>query len=111
MCAAETDDEALYLRPSQLSAFARLRTGCPGKLPRPVGDLSAEVPAEVEQALSCSATGSLQTVRRDLGALVAKYRPDEIIVTGMIHDYAARLKFFEISAEALSDIAGTSRSA
>jgi luciferase family oxidoreductase group 1 len=115
VCAAETDDEAVYLRSSQILAFARLRTGRPGKLPRPVEHLSAEIPAsvmaQVEQALSCSATGSLETVRRELGALVAKYRPDEIIVTGMIHDHAARLKSFEIAAVALSDIAGASRTA
>ena len=115
VCAAETDSEALYLRSSQLLAFARLRTGRPGKLPRPVEDLSVEIPApvmaQVEQALSCSATGSLETVQRELGALVAKYQPDEMIVTGMIHDHAARLRSFALSADALSDIVQTSRAA
>lgn len=115
VCAAETDEEALYLRSSQLLAFARLRTGRPGQLPRPVADLSAEVPApvmaQVKQALSCSAAGGPETVRRELGALFAKYQPDEMMVTGMIHDHAARLRSFEISAEALSDIAKASRAA
>ena len=115
VCAAETDDEAFYLRSSQLLAFARIRTGRSGKLPRPVEDLSAEIPApvmaQVEQALACSATGSLETVRRELGALVAKYQPDEVMVTGMIHDHAARLRSFEMSATALSDIVQTSRAA
>lgn len=115
VCAAETDDEAFYLRSSQLLAFARIRTGRSGKLPRPVEDLSAEIPApvmaQVEQALSCSATGSLETVRRELGALVAKYQPDEVMVTGMIHDHAARLRSFAMSANALSDIVQTSKAA
>lgn len=115
VCAAETDDEAWYLRSSQLLAFARLRTGRPGKLPRPVEDLSAEIPApvmaQVQQALSCSATGSPETVRRELGALVAKYQPDELLVTGMIHDHAARLRSFALSAEALGDIIQTSQAA
>lgn len=115
VCAAETHEEAWYLRSSQLLAFARLRTGRPGKLPLPTGDLSSEIPAavmaQVQQALSCSATGSPETVRRDLGALVAKYQPDELMVTGMIHNHAARLKSFEISAKALSDIATASRAA
>lgn len=110
VCAAETDDEAMFLRSSQLLAFARLRMGRPGKLPYPVADVSAEIPpavmAQVSQAMSCSATGSHQTVRRELGALVAKYQPDEMIVTGMIHDHAARLRSFEIAADALRDIAG-----
>lgn len=113
VCAAATDDEARYLRSSQMLAFARLRTGRPGKLPRPVEDLSTEIAApvlaQVEQALSCSATGSLKTVRRDLAALVERYKPDEIMVTGMIHDHAARLRSFAIAAEALSDIAQASK--
>jgi luciferase family oxidoreductase group 1 len=109
VCAAETDDEAIYLRSSQILAFARLRTGRPGKLPRPVADLSAEISApvlaQVSQALSCSATGSPEKVRRELAALVARYQPDELMVTGMIHNHAARLRSFAIAAEALSDIA------
>jgi luciferase family oxidoreductase group 1 len=115
VCAAETDEEAIYLRSSQLLAFARLRTGRPGQLPRPVADLSAEIPApvmaQVKLALSCSATGSPETVRRELGSLAEKYQPDEMIVTGMIHDHPARLKSYEISAKALSDIARASRAA
>jgi len=58
----------------------------------------------VEQALSCSATGSPDTVRHELAALIERYKPDEIMVTGMIHDHAARLKSFAIASEALSDI-------
>ncbi len=115
VCAAETDVEAAYLRSSQVLAFARLRTGKPGLLPRPVKDLSVEIAApvlaQVNQALSCSATGSPETVRRELGALAAKFQPDEMLVTGMIHDHAARLKSFEIAAAALRDIASASRAA
>ena len=111
VCAAATDDEARYLRSSQILAFARLRTGRPGKLPHPVEDLSAEIAppvlAQVEQALSCSATGSPETVRRELAALADRYKPEEIMVTGMIHDHAARLKSFAIAAEVLSNITRT----
>ena len=115
VCAAATDDEAWYLRSSQIRAFASLRTGHPGKLPRPVADLSVEISApvlaQVEQALSCSATGSPETVRRELAALVERYKPEEIMVTGMIHDHAARLRSFAIAAAALSDIAQASKAA
>jgi len=103
--AAATDDEAQYLRSSQLLAFARLRTGAPGKLPRPVEDASALVPAHVlagaEEALSCSATGSPETVRRALTVLIARYQPDEIILTGMIHDPVARKRSFSMAADVL----------
>lgn len=108
VCAAETTEEAQYLRTSQLLAFARLRTGRPGPLPRPVEDVTTEIPAQVltqvEHALSCSAMGDAQTVHAELSGLIAKYQPDEIMVTGMIHDHAARLKSFEIAATALRDI-------
>ena len=105
--AADTDEEAALLRSSQILAFARLRTGRPGKLPRPTDDLS-EVPvpvmAQVRQALSCSATGSATTIRRELAALIERYGPDEVMITGMIHDHAARLKSVTIAAEVLDGL-------
>tara|TARA_R110002124_G_scaffold77533_10_gene207670 strand:- start:11919 stop:12956 length:1038 start_codon:yes stop_codon:yes gene_type:complete len=106
VCAADTDAEAQYLRTSQLLAFARLRSGQPGKLPRPVDDLAAEVPAQVlsqvNQALSCSTTGSPASVRAQLSTLIDTYQPDEVMITGMIHDPVARRKSFAIAAEALA---------
>lgn len=108
VCAAPTDDEAAFLRSSQLLAFARLRTGKPGKLPHPTHDLGAEIPApimaQVQQALSCSATGSAATVRTQLQSLIDTFQPDELIVTGMIHDHAARVRSFEIVARVLTDL-------
>lgn len=108
VCAATTDAEATFLRSSQLLAFARLRTGRPGKLPRPTRDLHHEIPApvmaQVEQALSCSATGSAATLRDGLRALIDTYQPDELIVTGMIHDHSARIRSFEIAAQVLGDL-------
>ncbi|MBC2835183.1 LLM class flavin-dependent oxidoreductase [Paragemmobacter straminiformis] len=102
VCAAGTDAEAELLRSSQILAFARLRTGRPGLLPRPTSDLSEvgeAAMAEVRGAMSCSAVGSATTVRRQMAALVDKFRPDEVMLTGMIHDHAARLRSFEIAAE------------
>lgn len=108
VCAAETDEEAQFLRSSQILAFARLRTGRPGKLPLPVEDVSAEVPdavmAQVRQAMSCSATGSPESVRQQLSAIIEKHQPDELMITGMIHDHSARLKSFDIAAEILRDL-------
>ena len=110
VCASDTDAEANFLRSSQLLAFARLRTGKPGKLPLPVDDISAEVPEnvlrQVNQALSCSATGSPETVKEQLTSLVAEHQPDELMITGMIHDPAARVHSFEIAAKILSEMIG-----
>lgn len=109
LCAAETDEEARYLRSSHVLAFARIRMGRPGKLPRPVADVTAEIPApalaQVEQALSVSATGGPETLHRQLAAILARYRPDEVMLTGMIHDHAARLRSFEIGAGVMRDLA------
>jgi luciferase family oxidoreductase group 1 len=107
--AAETDAEGAWLRTSMQQAFARLRLGRPGKLPPPVEDVEAElgpeVVAAVNEALRVSATGSPATVRRQLGDLIDRYRPEEVILTGQIHDHAARLRSFAIAAEAMADIA------
>jgi luciferase family oxidoreductase group 1 len=105
--AAATDEEATYLRSSQLLAFARLRTGRPGQLPRPTRDLSdipAPILAQASYALSCSAVGSPTTVRRELTALIARHQPDEIIITGMMHDHGARVRSLQIAADILSDL-------
>jgi luciferase family oxidoreductase group 1 len=108
VCAAATDAEAALLRSSQLLAFARLRTGRPGKLPPPTHDVDREIPApvmaQVEQALSCSATGSAATVRQRMRALIDAFQPDELMVTSMIHDHTARVRSFEIAAEVLADL-------
>ncbi|WP_417699516.1 LLM class flavin-dependent oxidoreductase [Pseudophaeobacter sp.] len=106
--AAETDAEGIRLRTTMQQAFARLRLGQPGKLPRPVDDiadhLSPPVLAGVNEALTISATGSPDTVRQELSQIVARYAPDEVIITGQIHDHAARLRSFEIAAEVLKTL-------
>jgi luciferase family oxidoreductase group 1 len=107
--AADTDAEGARLRTSMQQAFARLRSGRPGKLPPPVDDIAAELDprmlAAVNEALRVSATGSPATVRRQLADLIDRYRPEEVILTGQIHDHRARLRSFEIAAEAMADIA------
>lgn len=108
VCAADTDEQAAFLRTSQMLGFARLRTGTPGKLPLPVDDIHAEIPpqvlATVEEALGCSATGSAESIEKQLSAIVEKYQPDELMVTGMIHDPAARVRSFKIAASVLASL-------
>ncbi|RYH02145.1 LLM class flavin-dependent oxidoreductase [Salipiger sp. IMCC34102] len=105
---ADTDAEAHYLRTSQQLAFARLRTGQPGKLPAPVRDLDATIGAGLRQgidnALRISAVGSTSAVRARMSELIARYAPDEVILTGQIFDPEARQRSFTLAAEALSDL-------
>jgi len=115
VCAADSNAEAAFLRSSQLLAFARLLSGRPGKLPRPTDDIDQEVPApvmaQVRQAMSCSAVGAAATVRAQLGALIDTFGPDELIMTGMIHDPVARIRSFEIAADVAADLCDRATSA
>ena len=105
--AAATDAEAEYLQSSQKLAFARLRSGRPGKLPAPTEDLAEITPPlerMVGQALRISAVGGPDRVRRQLADLIVEYRPDELILTGQIHDPEARRESFRIAAGVLDDM-------
>ena len=104
--AAESDTQAQFLKTSVQQAFANLRSGQPGLLPRPVETLPASIsPAmreNIDEALSCSATGSPESVKRQLAALLERYNPDEVILAGQIHDHQARNHSFEIAATAMN---------
>ncbi len=106
--AADTDAQARRLATSQQQAFARLRSGRPGKLPPPVDDIDAAItPAEratVDHALSCAVVGGPETVRRGLAAFVDRTGADELMVTAQIFDQTARLRSFEIAAEAVEQV-------
>ncbi len=111
--AGEHDAEGVYLKSSMQQAFANLRSGRPGRLPRPVEDIDAVLDPMlrrmVDQALAVSATGGPETVRRELGALIGRYRPDEVILTGQIHDHGKRLRSFEIAAAAMAALGEAER--
>ncbi len=106
--AAETDEEAHYLRSSQMQAIANLRSGRPGPLPRPVSDVSAVISPNmmplVEGMQRVVAVGAPATVRQSLAAITARYQPDEIFVVSAIHDHAARLTSTRLAAEALAEL-------
>jgi luciferase family oxidoreductase group 1 len=107
--AAETDREAVRLFSSQQQAFARLRAGQPGKLPPPVEDIDAVITpmqrATVDHSLSCAVVGSPDTVRTGLQAFAARTGADELMVTANIFDPAARLRSYEIVADAVGQTA------
>ncbi|WP_279481100.1 LLM class flavin-dependent oxidoreductase [Aureimonas sp. SK2] len=106
--AAETDAEGRRLQSSMQQAFARLRSGQPGPLPRPVDDIDAVLDAGaramVDEALRISVVGGPARVREGLERLISRYRPDEVILTGQIHDHAARVRSFALAAEAMQGL-------
>jgi len=107
--AADTDDEAKLLFTSLQQAFVNLATGMPGRLPPPMEGyeerLDAVAKARLAQALRCSVVGSRETVRKGLAEFIDRTGADELIITGQIHDHAARLRSFEITAEAAGQLA------
>lgn len=106
--AADTVDQAVYLRTSMQQAFVRLRSGQPSKLPRPVPRIEDVAdPAwirAVNHALSVSATGDAAQVREQTAKLIEAYQPDEVMISGQIHDPAARIRSFEIAAEVMQSL-------
>jgi luciferase family oxidoreductase group 1 len=102
--AADTDAEARFLFSSLQQAFVNLRTGRPGPLPPPVEGMDALLPPEhkamLAHSLSCAVIGSPETVRHGLAAFAARTGADELIVTAQIFDHQARIRSFEITAQA-----------
>ena len=102
--AAETDDEARLLFTSQQQSFVNIRTGRPGKLPPPLPgyyeSLEPMARAMLDQTLSCAVVGSPSTVRRGVAEFARRTGADELMVTGHIYDHAARLRSYEILADA-----------
>ena len=102
--AADTDEEAAVLATSLQQAFVNLRSGRPSKLKPPLAGYVARLEppqqALLASVLSCAAIGSPSTVRRELQAFVERTGADELMVTGQIFDHQARLRSFEIAAQA-----------
>ena len=104
--AADTEEEAHFLRTAVLQSFVNLRRGMPGKLPLPVADYTDRVtPGEramLEAALSCSAVGTPDTVEREIASFVERTGADEIMITSNIHDHGKRLRSFKLVAEMMA---------
>ncbi|UQA59789.1 LLM class flavin-dependent oxidoreductase [Polyangium aurulentum] len=107
--AADTDEEARLSFTSLQQAFVNLIRGRPGPLPPPVEGFERQLTpmerAGMEQMLVCTVVGSPETVRRGLAAFVARTGADELMVTSQMFDHTARLRSFEITAEARDAIA------
>ncbi|TWH22851.1 luciferase family oxidoreductase group 1 [Prauserella rugosa] len=99
---AETDEHAHYLAQSQALNFLSLRKGKPIALPSP--ETAANYPyteldrAFIEKNSAANIVGSPETVRKRLDQLVADTGADELIITTMAHDHAARKRSYELVA-------------
>jgi alkanesulfonate monooxygenase SsuD/methylene tetrahydromethanopterin reductase-like flavin-dependent oxidoreductase (luciferase family) len=57
--------------------------------------------------LRCSAVGSPDTVKAELKALLDETEADELIITAPIYSHTARLRSYELAAQACRALGGT----
>ncbi|WP_346539398.1 LLM class flavin-dependent oxidoreductase [Micromonospora sp. DPT] len=99
---AETDERAEWLAGPSALSFLKLRSGRPEPLAAPEEAAAYpynEVEREfVRQRRDGQAMGSPETVRRQLGDLLARTGADELMITTMVYDVADRVRSFELVA-------------
>jgi luciferase family oxidoreductase group 1 len=104
--AAGTDAEARRLATTQQMSFTNLLRGAKLLTQPPIDDIDTywlpHEKAHAAQMLSVSVVGSVGTVRRGLERLLERTRADELVVVSDVYDFAARLRSFELIAEAAS---------
>ncbi|MEL7444809.1 MAG: LLM class flavin-dependent oxidoreductase [Pseudomonadota bacterium] len=103
---AESDAEARMLASSQQQSFVRLRSGTPGKLPPPIEDYTASLPAPHRAMLDhigqAAAVGTPEAASRDIRAFVARTGADEIMLCGATFDPNARIRSLDLLVNAMS---------
>ena len=105
LLAADSDAEAERLFTSTLQKFAWLTRGAPkGTLP-PLDSMdgfwmSDGERAAIEAQMELAIVGGPETVRNKLSALVARVGADEVIVASDAYDFGARVRSYEVLAEA-----------
>ncbi|MDQ3068201.1 MAG: LLM class flavin-dependent oxidoreductase [Acidobacteriota bacterium] len=102
--AAATDAEARRLFTTVQMAFANIGRGRPALIRPPIDDIetfwSQEEKARATHMLTYSVVGGPGAVRDGLARLVDATGADELMIVTTIHDHAARLRSYEIVAEA-----------
>jgi luciferase family oxidoreductase group 1 len=102
--AAASDEAARRLATTQQMSFANIFRGARGLSQPPIDDIesywSPMEKAQAQRMLARSIIGSPATVRTGLDALVAETGADELIVVSDVYEHPARLRSFELIAEA-----------
>ena len=102
---ADTEDESRRLFTTPQQQFSRMVRGTRGLLPPPVDDIEDFwTPMEKAQAssmLGCSFHGSTATIKAELAPLIEATGADELMVAAAIWDHQARVRSFELLAQAM----------
>ncbi len=103
--AADSDAAARRLFTSTQQTFVNMRRGTRGLLPPPIDDIETywtpQEKAQAEHMLTYAVVGGPETVREGLKRFIELTKADEIMVTGMVYDHAARVRSFGIVAEVM----------
>ena len=103
---AETDREARTLASSQEQMYVALRSGQPGKILPPIPDYRDNLPMEAQAMLAhvgqAAAVGSVAKVRETVVRFLERTQADELILSGVTFDPAARQHALRLTMEALS---------
>ena len=104
--AADTKEEARVLTTSHQQMHVNLIRGRPEQMLPPVKSMDGlwtpHEQASVEETLRASIIGDPATVKEELQAFIEATQADELIINSMIYDHAARLRSYEIVAQARS---------
>jgi len=102
--AADTDEEARWLFTSTEQSFANLRRGTPTPVPPPKAGfretLSEAEQWQLDEIFSAAIVGGPDTVRRRIREFLDRTNADELIVAAQTFDHRARLRSYEIVADA-----------
>jgi len=100
--AADTEAEARHQFTSQQQSFTNLLRGTPGQIPLPIADIntywSAPERVHAESTLAYSAIGTSEMVEERLRAVLAQTEADELMITGLYSNHAARLHSLSLTA-------------
>jgi luciferase family oxidoreductase group 1 len=102
--AADSDDEARFLASSGRQAFASLRQGHPIELPPPSREWERDPevdPPAGQPGSRVSFVGAPATITPQIRAFAERNGADELIVVSHIYDHGARLRSYEIAADAM----------
>ncbi|XOV87755.1 MAG: LLM class flavin-dependent oxidoreductase [Pseudomonadota bacterium] len=104
VCAADTAEDAQFLRSSSVLSFLSLRKGQPRRLPPPVRNLAEQLEpldrAILEQMNSPTAVGTLDDIASGMGQFIEDTGADELMLVCSIYEHTKRVHSFEIVAEA-----------
>ena len=102
---ADTEEEARKLFTSPQQQFTRMVRGTRGQLPPTVDDIESYwSPTEKEHVssmLTCSLFGTTETIKDKLMTLVDTTKADELMVVAAIWDHQARVRSYELLAQAM----------